>query len=161
MFFFHVYLSLNSSLTATRPFQVIPLISRPTLLHCECLFMVTLLLVTYCSEVSPHAAYGCVAAQVTAPDVHEFQIRPRSKLVIRGPLPSCYWKLSVGRRRAVSTVKTLPYSWPETYAFRKQYDLSKVHNYNPELQLISAPTHGKRLFEVRRRAVSFFFNLVK
>lgn len=39
----------------------------------------TLLLVSHCAEVTVHTAYGCMSVQVTAPDVHEFQICPRSK----------------------------------------------------------------------------------
>lgn len=39
----------------------------------------TLLLVSHCAEVTVHTAYGCMSVQVTAADVHEFQICPRSK----------------------------------------------------------------------------------
>lgn len=48
-------------------------------LHVFLLSVLTLLLVTYCAEVTLHTAYGCVSEQATTPDVHAFQICPRSK----------------------------------------------------------------------------------
>lgn len=71
-----------SSFALTRNFKLNQLISQPTALTLRRrmhLFILTLLLVTHCAEVALRPAYGYMLTQATDPDVHEFQICPRSK----------------------------------------------------------------------------------